>query len=107
MKRSVPNHEGENQVSDKKEESASRRTVSRCSAISPKVSELEDTQGQSKEAMVLTKGWIDKWIDDANILRLMVLRSTFLATINTFFKLLVWYLSFNRFHYYPVFKIES
>ncbi|WMV25174.1 hypothetical protein MTR67_018559 [Solanum verrucosum] len=55
---SVPSPEGENQVSYRKEQSASRRTVSQCSAISPKVTKLEVTEGQSKKAIELTKGRI-------------------------------------------------
>ncbi|WMV40681.1 hypothetical protein MTR67_034066 [Solanum verrucosum] len=55
---------GENLVDERKEQSASRRTISRCSAISPKVTELENAEGQSKKAMELTKGRIAKWIGD-------------------------------------------
>uniref|UniRef100_M1A3C6 Polyprotein protein n=1 Tax=Solanum tuberosum TaxID=4113 RepID=M1A3C6_SOLTU len=57
--------------------------VPRCSAISPKVTEPEDAEGQSKKAMKLTKGRIAEWIGDPNLLRRMVLRSTFMITINT------------------------
>ncbi|KAG5571119.1 hypothetical protein H5410_060885 [Solanum commersonii] len=53
---SVPSHEGENQVGEKKEQSACRRVVPRCSVASPKVTELEDAEGQSKKAMELQKG---------------------------------------------------
>ncbi|WMV50049.1 hypothetical protein MTR67_043434 [Solanum verrucosum] len=58
--------------------------VSRCSAISPKVTELKVVEGQSKKAMELTKGRIAEWIGDPDLLCRMVLRSTILATINTF-----------------------
>uniref|UniRef100_M1DG25 Uncharacterized protein n=1 Tax=Solanum tuberosum TaxID=4113 RepID=M1DG25_SOLTU len=81
---SMPSPEGENQVGERKEQSASSRTVPRCSAISPKVTELEVAEGQSKKAMELTKGRIAEWISDPDLLRRIVLRNTFLATINTF-----------------------
>ncbi|KAG5606062.1 hypothetical protein H5410_027554, partial [Solanum commersonii] len=79
----VSSLEGENQVGNRKEQLASRQTVLRCSAISPKVIELEVAEGQSKKVMELTKWWITEWIRDPNLLHRMVLRSTFLATINT------------------------
>ncbi|WMV58286.1 hypothetical protein MTR67_051671 [Solanum verrucosum] len=41
---SVPSPEGENQVCERKEQSACRRMVSRCSVVSPKVTELEDAE---------------------------------------------------------------
>ncbi|WMV25106.1 hypothetical protein MTR67_018491 [Solanum verrucosum] len=44
----VPSSEGENQVCDRKEQSACRRVVPRCSVGSPKVTELEDAKCQSK-----------------------------------------------------------
>uniref|UniRef100_M1DLM6 Uncharacterized protein n=1 Tax=Solanum tuberosum TaxID=4113 RepID=M1DLM6_SOLTU len=59
---------GENQVGDRKEKSVSRRTVPRYSAISPKVTELEDVEGQSKKAMELTKRRFAEWIGDPNLL---------------------------------------
>uniref|UniRef100_M1DN65 Uncharacterized protein n=1 Tax=Solanum tuberosum TaxID=4113 RepID=M1DN65_SOLTU len=68
---------GEYQVGDKKEQSARCRTVPRCIAITPKVTELEDAEGQSKKAMELTIGRIAKWIGDPDLLRRMVLRITF------------------------------
>lgn len=74
---SVLSLEGENQVGDKKEQSLSHRMVSQCSGISPKVTELEVAEGQSKKAMKLTKGRIAEWIGDPDLLRRMVLRSTF------------------------------
>uniref|UniRef100_M1DUI9 Integrase core domain containing protein n=1 Tax=Solanum tuberosum TaxID=4113 RepID=M1DUI9_SOLTU len=52
---SVPNPEGESQVGDRKEQSASRRTVPRCSAIMPKVTELEVSEGQSKKDTLAQK----------------------------------------------------
>ncbi|WMV24592.1 hypothetical protein MTR67_017977 [Solanum verrucosum] len=83
-KGSVPSPEGENQVGDRMEQSTSCRTVPRCSVRSPKVTEREDAEGQSKKVMELTKGRIAEWIGDPDLLRRMVLRSIFLATINTF-----------------------
>uniref|UniRef100_M1DHV1 Uncharacterized protein n=1 Tax=Solanum tuberosum TaxID=4113 RepID=M1DHV1_SOLTU len=59
---------------------ACRRVVLRCSIGSPKVTELEDAEGQRKKAIDLTKGQIAK----PDLLRQMVLCSIFLATINTF-----------------------
>ncbi len=49
-----------------------------------KVPELEDTEGQSKKAMELTKGWISEWLRDLNLLRRVIFRSIILATINIF-----------------------
>ncbi|WMV24612.1 hypothetical protein MTR67_017997 [Solanum verrucosum] len=37
----MPSLEGENLVSERKDQSASRQTFSRCSAISPKVTDAE------------------------------------------------------------------
>jgi len=80
----VPSPEGENQVGDRKEQSVRRRTVPRCIAIPPKVTELEDAKGQSKKAIELSKGRIAEWISDPDLLRRMVHCSTLWATINTF-----------------------
>uniref|UniRef100_M1DW29 Uncharacterized protein n=1 Tax=Solanum tuberosum TaxID=4113 RepID=M1DW29_SOLTU len=55
---------GENLVGERKDKSASRRTVSRCSAISPKVTEPEDVEGKSKMAMEMTKGRSADWVGD-------------------------------------------
>ncbi|WMV45600.1 hypothetical protein MTR67_038985, partial [Solanum verrucosum] len=74
---SVPSPERENQVGDRKKQSARRRTVPRCIAITPKFTELEDAKGQSKKAMELTKGRIAKWIGNLDLLRRMVLRIIF------------------------------
>ncbi|WMV32582.1 hypothetical protein MTR67_025967 [Solanum verrucosum] len=41
----MPSPEGENLVGERKEQLASRQTVPRCSAISPKVTEPEDAEG--------------------------------------------------------------
>uniref|UniRef100_M1DCS0 Uncharacterized protein n=1 Tax=Solanum tuberosum TaxID=4113 RepID=M1DCS0_SOLTU len=60
----VPSPEGENQVGDRNEQSASRRTFPRCSAISPKVIELEFVESQCRKAMNQTKGRIAEWIGD-------------------------------------------
>uniref|UniRef100_M1DDP2 Uncharacterized protein n=1 Tax=Solanum tuberosum TaxID=4113 RepID=M1DDP2_SOLTU len=76
--------EGENQVSNEMEQSACHRTVPRCSVRLPKVTELEDAEGQSKRAMELTKGRIAEWIGDPDLLRRLVLPNIFLATINTY-----------------------
>ncbi|KAG5575864.1 hypothetical protein H5410_055998 [Solanum commersonii] len=54
-KRRVPSPEIANLVGERKEESASHQTASRCSAISPKVTEPEDAEGKSKTAMKMTK----------------------------------------------------
>uniref|UniRef100_M1E046 Uncharacterized protein n=1 Tax=Solanum tuberosum TaxID=4113 RepID=M1E046_SOLTU len=51
---------------------------------SPKVTELEDVEGQSKKAMELTKGQIAELIGDPDLLHRMVLRNVLLSTINTF-----------------------
>ncbi|WMV29838.1 hypothetical protein MTR67_023223 [Solanum verrucosum] len=57
-----------NQVGDRKEKSVCRRTVSRCSFGSPKVTEYEDPKGQSKKLMELTKRWIAELIGDPDLL---------------------------------------
>uniref|UniRef100_M1DHI4 Putative plant transposon protein domain-containing protein n=1 Tax=Solanum tuberosum TaxID=4113 RepID=M1DHI4_SOLTU len=44
-------------------EKSIRRTIPRCSSISPKITELEVVEGQSKNAMELIKGRIAEWID--------------------------------------------
>ncbi len=80
----MPSPEGENQVGERKVQLVCRRVVPRCSVGSPKVTELEDAEGQSKKAMELTKGWIAELIGDPDLLRRMVLHNIFLATINTF-----------------------
>uniref|UniRef100_M1AU21 Extensin Ext1 n=1 Tax=Solanum tuberosum TaxID=4113 RepID=M1AU21_SOLTU len=85
----VPSPEGENQVGDRKEQSASRRTVPRCSAISPKVTKLEVLEGQSKKVMELTKLRIADPISDPDLLRRIVLCSTFLGDYKYIFKSLV------------------
>uniref|UniRef100_M1DH89 Uncharacterized protein n=1 Tax=Solanum tuberosum TaxID=4113 RepID=M1DH89_SOLTU len=66
---SVPSLEGENQFGKTKEQSACRRVVSRCSVGSPKVTELEDTEGKGKKVMELTKGWIAELIGEPDLLR--------------------------------------
>uniref|UniRef100_M1DA75 Integrase core domain containing protein n=1 Tax=Solanum tuberosum TaxID=4113 RepID=M1DA75_SOLTU len=60
----VPSPGGENQFGDKKEQSACRRTVPSCSALSPKVTEPEFAEGQCRNEMNQTKGRIAEWIDD-------------------------------------------
>uniref|UniRef100_M1DNW1 Uncharacterized protein n=1 Tax=Solanum tuberosum TaxID=4113 RepID=M1DNW1_SOLTU len=50
----------------------------------PKVTELENVEGQTKKAMKLTKGRIAELIGDPNLLRLMALHNIFLVTINKF-----------------------
>uniref|UniRef100_M1DL74 Integrase core domain containing protein n=1 Tax=Solanum tuberosum TaxID=4113 RepID=M1DL74_SOLTU len=77
----MPSPEGENQVSYSKEKSACRKMVPRCSVRSPKVTEREDAEDQSKKAMELTKRWIAEWIGDPDLLRRLALRSIFLDMI--------------------------
>uniref|UniRef100_M1DTG2 Uncharacterized protein n=1 Tax=Solanum tuberosum TaxID=4113 RepID=M1DTG2_SOLTU len=77
----VPSPEGENQVGERKDQSASHRTILRCSVRLPKVTKLEDAEDQGKKAMELTKGQVTELIGDPDLLRF---RSIFLATINTF-----------------------
>uniref|UniRef100_M0ZZI2 Uncharacterized protein n=1 Tax=Solanum tuberosum TaxID=4113 RepID=M0ZZI2_SOLTU len=60
--------------------------VPRCSVISPKVTELEDAEGQSKKAMELTKGQIAEWIGDPDLLRRLDLLSTFFDTYKYLFQ---------------------
>uniref|UniRef100_M1DE16 Polyprotein protein n=1 Tax=Solanum tuberosum TaxID=4113 RepID=M1DE16_SOLTU len=55
---------------------------------SRKVTKLEDTEGQSKNVIELTKGRIAELIGDPDLLRRMVLRIIFLATINTFLNIM-------------------
>lgn len=74
------NPEGENQVGERKEQSANRRVVPRCSVGSPKVTELEEAEGQDRKGKTLTKGRIA----EPDLLRRMVFHSIFLVTINTF-----------------------
>uniref|UniRef100_M1DDD3 Uncharacterized protein n=1 Tax=Solanum tuberosum TaxID=4113 RepID=M1DDD3_SOLTU len=49
---------GKNQLGERKEQSADRRVVPRCSVQSHKVTDLEDAEGQDREAMEMTKGRI-------------------------------------------------
>uniref|UniRef100_M1DCH2 Uncharacterized protein n=1 Tax=Solanum tuberosum TaxID=4113 RepID=M1DCH2_SOLTU len=79
-----PSPEEENQVGKRKEQSACHRVVPQCSVGSPKVTELEDVEGQSKKAMELTKGTIADLFGEPNLLCRIALHSIFLATINTF-----------------------
>ncbi|WMV40999.1 hypothetical protein MTR67_034384, partial [Solanum verrucosum] len=81
---SVPSPEGENQVGERKKQSVSRLTVPQFSVGSPKVTKLEDVEGQSKKAMELTKGRITELINSPDLLRRIVFRSIFLVTIYTF-----------------------
>ncbi|KAG5589996.1 hypothetical protein H5410_040510 [Solanum commersonii] len=78
----VPSPEGENQVGDRKKQSVSCRTVPQCSVGSPKVTELEDVEGQSKKEMKLTKGRITELINDPDLLVVVAI-----ATIPSCFKL--------------------
>ena len=61
--------EGKDQVGDEKEQSACRRVFPRCSVGSPKVTELDDAEGQSNKAMELTKGRITESIGKLDLLR--------------------------------------
>ncbi|WMV46602.1 hypothetical protein MTR67_039987 [Solanum verrucosum] len=54
--RRVPSPEGVTLVSERKKKSAGGRMVPRSSAISPKVTELENAKGKSKTAMKMNKG---------------------------------------------------
>uniref|UniRef100_M1DQM7 Uncharacterized protein n=1 Tax=Solanum tuberosum TaxID=4113 RepID=M1DQM7_SOLTU len=83
-KSSVPSLEGKNQVGERKEQSAYHRVVLRCRVGSPKVTNLEDAEGQGRSAIVMTKGRIAEWFGEPDLLRRVTLRSTFLVTINTF-----------------------
>ncbi|WMV06856.1 hypothetical protein MTR67_000241, partial [Solanum verrucosum] len=56
--------ERDNLVGERKKQSACRRTVPRCSALSPKITKYEDAEGKSKTAMKMTKGRIADWIGD-------------------------------------------
>ncbi|KAG5589976.1 hypothetical protein H5410_040490, partial [Solanum commersonii] len=58
-----------------KEKIKSAIKMSSC-AISPKVTELEVAEVQSKKTMELTKGQIAEWIGDPDLLRRIVFRST-------------------------------
>ncbi|WMV41930.1 hypothetical protein MTR67_035315 [Solanum verrucosum] len=87
-KKGVPNPERENQVGNRKKQSASHRTVLRCSAISPKVTELEDAKGKSKTAMKMTKGRIVDWVGNPDLLRRLDLRSTLFDNYKYLFKFL-------------------
>uniref|UniRef100_M1DKU2 Putative plant transposon protein domain-containing protein n=1 Tax=Solanum tuberosum TaxID=4113 RepID=M1DKU2_SOLTU len=66
---SVPSPEGKNQVGERKEKSADHRVVPRCSVGSPKITDLEDVEGQGREAIEVTKGRIAEWFGDPDILR--------------------------------------
>uniref|UniRef100_M1D9M5 Putative plant transposon protein domain-containing protein n=1 Tax=Solanum tuberosum TaxID=4113 RepID=M1D9M5_SOLTU len=55
----MPSLGGENQVGERKGQSADRRVVPRYSVGSPKVTDLEDAEVQEKRAMKLAKGRID------------------------------------------------
>uniref|UniRef100_M1DT91 Uncharacterized protein n=1 Tax=Solanum tuberosum TaxID=4113 RepID=M1DT91_SOLTU len=59
---SVLSPEGENQVGERKKQSADHRVVLQCSVRSPKVTDLEDAEGQGKKTMELTKGQITELI---------------------------------------------
>ena len=80
----MPSPEGRNLVGDRKEQSVDHRVVPRCSERSPKVTDLEDVECQGERAMKETKGRLAEWFGEPDLLRRVTLRSTFLATINTF-----------------------
>uniref|UniRef100_M1DZS1 Uncharacterized protein n=1 Tax=Solanum tuberosum TaxID=4113 RepID=M1DZS1_SOLTU len=69
--------EGENQVDERKEQLADRRTISRCSIKSPKVKELEEAEGQDKNAMKLANRRITEFVGEPDLLRRMALHSIF------------------------------
>ncbi|WMV09744.1 hypothetical protein MTR67_003129, partial [Solanum verrucosum] len=54
-KRDVLSLEGESQAGERKEQLEDHRVVPRCSIKSPKVIDLEDSEGQCKKAMEWTK----------------------------------------------------
>ncbi|KAG5615191.1 hypothetical protein H5410_015015, partial [Solanum commersonii] len=64
----VPSIEGENYVSERKEQSACAERFRNVVIGSPRITELEDTEGQSKKVIEVTKGRIAKLIDDPNLL---------------------------------------
>ena len=80
----MPSPEGKNQVGKRKEQSADRQVVSRCSVGSPKVTDLKDVEDQGRKAKEMTKGRIAEWFGEPDLLRRMALRSIFLMAINTF-----------------------
>ncbi|WMV09962.1 hypothetical protein MTR67_003347 [Solanum verrucosum] len=59
----------QSQVGERNEQLTDRRVVPRCSVRSPKVTDLEDAEGQDKEAMKLAKGRIAEWIGELDLLR--------------------------------------
>ncbi|WMV33037.1 hypothetical protein MTR67_026422, partial [Solanum verrucosum] len=84
----VPSPGGENLVGERKEQSASHRTVPRCSAISPIVTEPKDVEGQRKKAMELTKGRIAEWIGDPDLVCRLNLCCTLFDNYKYLFKFL-------------------
>ena len=62
----------------------SQWTIPQCSALSPKVTEFQDAEGQSKKMIELTKGRID----DPNLLLQVDLRGTFFGDYKYLFKFL-------------------
>uniref|UniRef100_M1DJA5 CCHC-type domain-containing protein n=1 Tax=Solanum tuberosum TaxID=4113 RepID=M1DJA5_SOLTU len=54
------------------EQSMDRRVVPRCSVRSPKVTDLEDVEGQGRKTMKWAKGWITELIGEPDLLRRMV-----------------------------------
>ncbi|WMV49698.1 hypothetical protein MTR67_043083 [Solanum verrucosum] len=77
----MPSHEGRNQVGDEKEQSANQRAVPRCKARSPKVTELEDVECQSKMEMEEINGRFTEWFGEPDLVRQLALRGLFLVTI--------------------------
>ncbi|WMV13977.1 hypothetical protein MTR67_007362, partial [Solanum verrucosum] len=51
-------HKERIKLARERSKSADRRVVPRCSVGSPKVTDLEDAEGQCRRAMEVTKGWI-------------------------------------------------
>uniref|UniRef100_M1D9T3 Uncharacterized protein n=1 Tax=Solanum tuberosum TaxID=4113 RepID=M1D9T3_SOLTU len=49
-----------------------------------KVTDLEDAECQGRRTMEMTKGRLAEWFSEPDLLHRVTLRSTFLATINTF-----------------------
>ncbi|WMV41899.1 hypothetical protein MTR67_035284 [Solanum verrucosum] len=70
----MPSPEGENQVGERKEQSADHRVVPQCSVRSPKVAELDDYESQSKKAMKWVKERIAELINDPYCMLELVIR---------------------------------
>ncbi|WMV50369.1 hypothetical protein MTR67_043754 [Solanum verrucosum] len=54
----------------------------------PKLQDLKDAEGKSKNAIQMTKGQIIEWIGDPDLLRGLVLQNTLFDNYKYLFKLL-------------------